>query len=121
MIPIPGGPAEMFGVLGTGWFRALFASMRNWTALVSVMLNDLLADRSSDHCPMPFMLDLPRFPTLPGSGYFRRTSPAVPSGLRAARAEIMHAPVAAAPVVGLASMRPRTVPILSPMVTIDGS
>src|SRR6185369_11366132 len=119
--PKPEPPAEMFGLFGTGWFRTLPASIRNWAEVGAVIRDDLLADTSSDHCPMPFILDLPRFPTLPGSEYFRRTSPAVPSGLRAARADIVHAPVAAAPVFGLASMRPRTVPILSPKVTTDGS
>src|SRR5438046_7583886 len=104
-------PAESDGALGTGWFRTFDASMRNWNDLVSLTWNALLAETSSDHCPMLLMFWRPRFPTLPGSGYFRRISPAVPSGLRAARAEIVQGPLAAAP-PGTASMRPKTVPIL---------
>src|SRR5688572_1330914 len=117
---VPSVAPEREGASRFGWFRTFVASKRIWPDLDSLKRNDLLRFMSKRQSPRPWMLLLPRVPTLPGSGYCRRISPAVPSGLRAAIATRAQGPLWGVPVAGLAGMAPKTVPILSPIVTIAG-
>src|SRR6185436_2811482 len=81
---VPRLAPEREGVLRLGWFRTFVASKRIWPDLDSLKRNALLRFMSKRQSPRPWILLLPRVPTFPGSGYFKRISPAVPSGLRAA-------------------------------------